>query len=96
MKSLETDFETHANWQGCIKEPAAKDLVARKACTIAMSKVQGTQWNMIKCKERLGIYLEVVIGQATINLDSKVWKSLEDSCWERESTYPSPLIIPVI
>ncbi len=33
---------------------------------------------MIKCKERLGSRPEAVIGQATINLDSQVWKSLED------------------
>ncbi len=26
MMSLRTDFETHANWQGYIEEPAAKDL----------------------------------------------------------------------
>jgi hypothetical protein len=31
------------------------------------------------CKERLGNCPEAVIEQATINLDSRVWKSLEDS-----------------
>jgi hypothetical protein len=35
MTSLRTDFEMHANWQGYIQEPAAKDFVARKARTIA-------------------------------------------------------------
>jgi hypothetical protein len=79
MMSLGTDFETHANWQGSLKEPAAKDLVARKACTIALSKAQGTHWNGNKCKERLGNHLEAVVRQTTINLDSQVWKSLEDS-----------------
>jgi hypothetical protein len=79
MMSLGTDFETHAYWQGYIEELTAKDFVARKACTIALSKAQETHWNMIKCKERLGNCLEGVIGQATINLDSQVWKSLEDS-----------------
>jgi hypothetical protein len=34
---------------------------------------------LIKCKEHFGNCPEVVIGQATINLDSQVWKSLEDS-----------------
>ncbi len=43
MTSLETDFEIHAIWQGYIKDPAAKDFVARKAHTIALSDVQGTQ-----------------------------------------------------
>jgi hypothetical protein len=33
----------HAIWQGYIEEPAAKDFVARKAHTIPLSKVQGTQ-----------------------------------------------------
>ncbi len=41
--SLGTDFETHAIWQGHVEDPAAKDFVARKARTIALSKVQGTQ-----------------------------------------------------
>jgi hypothetical protein len=43
MTSLGTDFETHAIWQGYVEDPAAKDFVARKARTIALSKVQGTQ-----------------------------------------------------
>jgi hypothetical protein len=43
MTSLGTDFETHAIWQGYVEDPAAKDFVVRKARTIALSKVQGTQ-----------------------------------------------------
>jgi hypothetical protein len=77
--SLGTDFKTHAYLQGYIQEPAAKDFAARKACTIALSKAQGSQWNVIKCKCRLGNCPEAVIRQATINLYSRVWKSLEDS-----------------
>ncbi len=42
MTSLGTDFEAHAIWQGYVEDPAAKDFVARKACTIALSKAQGT------------------------------------------------------
>jgi hypothetical protein len=42
MRSLGTDFEMHAIWQGYVEDPAAKDFVARKACTIAMSEVQGS------------------------------------------------------
>ncbi len=42
MASLWTIFETHANWQGYVEEPTAKDFVARKSCTIALSKAQGT------------------------------------------------------
>ncbi len=79
MMSLGTDFETHANWQGYVEEPAAKDFIAMKAHTIALSEVQGTHWNAFKCEEHLGNCTEAVIGQATINLYSQVWKSLEDS-----------------
>ncbi len=42
MTSLGTDFETQAIWQGYAEDPAAKDFVARKAHTIALSKAQGT------------------------------------------------------
>jgi hypothetical protein len=79
MTSLGTDFETHAKWQGYLEEPAAKDLVARKVHTIKLNEVQGTSWNTIKCKEHLRSCPEAVIRQATINLDSRVWKSLGDS-----------------
>ncbi len=41
--SLGTDFEMHAIWQGYVEEPVAKDYVAKKAHTIALSKAQGTQ-----------------------------------------------------
>jgi hypothetical protein len=45
MMSFGTDFcfEMHAIWQEYVEDPAAKDFVARKACTIALSKAQGTQ-----------------------------------------------------
>ncbi len=55
------------------------DFVARKVRTIELNEVQGTSWNAIKCKERLGSCPGAVIRQATINLDSRVWKSLGDS-----------------
>jgi hypothetical protein len=42
MTSFVTDFETHAIWQGYVEDPTAKDFVARKARTIALSKVQGS------------------------------------------------------
>jgi hypothetical protein len=43
ITSLGTDFEMHAIWQGYIEDPTAKDFVARKAHTIALSKARGTQ-----------------------------------------------------
>ena len=38
MTYLGTDFETHAIWQGYVEDPAAKDFVARKARTIALTE----------------------------------------------------------
>ncbi len=42
MMSFVTDFETHAIWQGYVEDPAAKDFVARKARTIALSEARGS------------------------------------------------------
>jgi hypothetical protein len=79
MTSLGTDFEKRAKWQVSIKEPAAKDFLARKVRTIKLNEVHGTSWNAIKCKEHLISRPEAVVRQATINPDSQVWKSLWDS-----------------
>ncbi len=38
MTSLGTDFKAHANWQGFIEEPAAKDFVARKPALSQLAK----------------------------------------------------------
>ncbi len=43
MTSLGTGFEMHAIWQGYLEDSAAKDFVARKARTIALSKERGTR-----------------------------------------------------
>jgi hypothetical protein len=92
MTSLGTDFLVHAKLQGSIEEPAAKNFVGRKVCMITLSEVQGTHWNAIKCKEHLGNHAEAVVRQATTNLNSRVWKSLEDSlpklyCIDLAETY---------
>ena len=79
MTSVGTDFETHAEWQGSIEEAAVKYFVARKVLTIELNEVQGTNWNVIKCKDRWGSRPEAVVRQATINLDSRLGKSLGDS-----------------
>ena len=42
MMSFGTDFETHAIWQGYVEDPAAKDFIARKARTIALSVARGS------------------------------------------------------
>ncbi len=72
MTFIGTDFEKRANWQGYVEEPATKDFVARKICTIKWDEVQGTSWNLIKCKECLRSCPAAVVGQATINLYSWV------------------------
>jgi hypothetical protein len=79
MMPLGTDFEMHAIWQGYVEEPNAMDFVARNARTITLSKARGTHWSVIRCRERLTNCPETVLGQATINLDSRVWKSFGDS-----------------
>jgi hypothetical protein len=61
MASLRTDFDTYANLQGYIEGPTAKDFVARKTNTIALSKARGTHWNVIMCKEHLENCPEAVI-----------------------------------
>jgi hypothetical protein len=92
VTSLGTDFKTHAKWQGFVEEPAAKDFVARKVRTIELNKVQGTHWNVNKCKERLGNCPKADNRQATINLDSQNQKSLGDTlpklyCVDLAETY---------
>ncbi len=74
MTSLRTDFETHAIWQGYVEEPTAKNFVARKACTITLSKVQRTHWNVIKCKLHLRIIQKLSYNFWTI-------PKLYDSSW---------------
>jgi hypothetical protein len=69
----------HANWQGYVEVIAANHFVASNVHSIALSKVHETHWNAIKCQEHLGNCPEADIRQATINLNSRVWKSLEDS-----------------
>jgi hypothetical protein len=70
MTSLGIDFKKRAKWQVSVEEPAAKDFIAKEIHTIKLTKVQGTSWNAIKCKERLRICPEAVARQATINLYS--------------------------
>jgi hypothetical protein len=60
----------------------AKAMVSRAhelTHTIPPGQAQGTYWGRIKCKEHFGNPREAVKRQATINPDSQIWKSLEDS-----------------
>jgi hypothetical protein len=71
MTSIVTDFEKHAKWQGYIEEPAAKNFIVKKICTIEWNEVQGTIWSVIKCEEPLRSHPAAVVRQATINLIHK-------------------------
>ncbi len=68
-------------------ETHCKGTCSKEHPHIASGNVRGTYWNKIKCKERYGNPPETVIGQAAINLDSWVWKSLEDSLPELYCAY---------
>jgi hypothetical protein len=72
VKSFRTDFKKFAIWQGSVEEPAVKDFVARKVCTIEWNEVQGTIWNAIKCKECLRSCPAAVVRKATINLIHRI------------------------
>jgi hypothetical protein len=63
MTSLGTDFETHTIWQGYVEDPAAKDFIARKACTIVLSKTQGTQQSTLFTSLKIpwGFYTRAVL-----------------------------------
>ncbi len=63
---------------GVLWGTCCKGFCARKVRTIKLNKVHGTSWNAIKCKEHLRSCPEAVVRQATINLYSRVWKSLGD------------------
>jgi hypothetical protein len=49
------------------------------SCIITPDKMRGTYWDRIKCKEHFGKLMGAVKRQATINPDSQIWKTLEDS-----------------
>jgi hypothetical protein len=71
MMSLGTDFETHAIWQGYVEDPAAMDFIVRKARTIPLRKVQGTQ----ALSKARGSCHKTSNNQPY----SRAWKSLGDS-----------------
>jgi hypothetical protein len=63
MMSLATDFEMHAIWQGYVEDPAAKDFVAGKAHTIALSKTRGTRQSTLftRLKFPWGFHTQAVL-----------------------------------
>ncbi len=85
MKSLGTDFETHAIWQGYIEDPTAKDFVARKAHTIALSKAQGTQQSTLFTSLEIpwGFHSQAVLC-SLVGLMSREKVSVQGFLWVRK------------
>ncbi len=85
MMSLGTDIETHAIWQGYIEDPAAKDFVVRKACTIALSKAQGTQQSTLFTSLEIpwGFHTQAVL-RSLAGLMSREKVSVRGFLWVRK------------
>jgi hypothetical protein len=85
MMSLRTDFETHASWQGCVEDPAAKDFVARKAPTIALSKAQGTQQSTLFTSLEIPLgFLTRAVLRSVVGLMSRKRVSVWGFLWVRK------------
>jgi hypothetical protein len=89
MTSLGTDVETHAIWQGFIEDPAAKDFVARKAHTIALSKAQGTQQSTLFTSLEIpwGFHTQAVL-HSLVGLMSRKKVSVWGFLWVRKVSFP--------
>jgi hypothetical protein len=85
MPSLGTDFEMHAIWQGYIEDPAAKDFVARKACTIALSEAQGTRQSILFTSLEIpwGFCSQAVL-RSLAGLMSRKKVSVQEFLWVRK------------
>jgi hypothetical protein len=81
MMSLVTDFEMHAIWQGYVEDPAAKDIVTRKARTIPLSKAQETQQSFLFTSLEIpwGFHTRAVL-QSLVGLMSRKKVSVQGFC----------------
>ncbi len=88
MTSFGTDFEMHAIWQGYVEDPAAKDFVARKARTIALSKMQGTWQSTLFTSLEIpwGLHTRAVLCSLA-GLMSREKVSVRDFLWVRKVWY---------
>ncbi len=88
MTSLGTDFETHAIRQGYVEYPAAKDFIARKACTIALCKVQGTRQSTLIHKLEIpwGFRSQAVL-RSSAGLMSRKKVSVQRFLWVRKEWF---------
>jgi hypothetical protein len=84
------DFEMHAIWQGYVEDPAAKDFVARKARTIALSKAWGSRHKTSDNQPYSWVWKS--LGDSITELYCVAWQGLgharkcqfEDFLWERK------------
>jgi hypothetical protein len=83
--SLGTDFETHAIWQGYIEDPAVKDFIVRKVCTIALSKARGTRQSTLftSLEIPLGFLTQAVL-RSLAGLMSHKKVSVQGFLWVRK------------
>jgi hypothetical protein len=88
MTSLGTDFEMHAIWQGYVEDPAAKNFVARKACTITLSKVQGTRQSTLFTSLEIpwGFHTRAVL-RSLSGLMSREKVSVQGFLWVRKVSF---------
>ncbi len=91
MTSLGTDFEMHAIWQGYVEEPAAKDFVARKAHTMALSKAWGTQQSTVFTSLEVpwGFLTQAVL-RSLVGLMSRKKVSVQGFLWVRKVWFAFP------
>ncbi len=85
MTSFGTGFEMHAIWQGYLEDPAAKDFVARKARTIALSKAQGTRQSTLFTSLKIpwGFLTQAVL-RSVAGLMSRKKVSVQGFLWVRK------------
>ncbi len=86
--SLGTDFEMHAIWQGYVEDPAAKDFIARKARTIALSEVRGTrQSTLFTSLEIPWGFLTQAVLRSLVGLMSRKEVSVQGFLWVRKVSF---------
>jgi hypothetical protein len=88
MTSLRTDFEMHAIRQGYIEYPAAKDFVARKACTIALCEARGTRQSTLIHELEIpwGFHSRAVL-RSLAGLMSREKVSVQGFLWVRKGLF---------
>ncbi len=91
MTSVGTNFEMHAIWQGYIEDPAAKDFVARKARTLALSEARGTQQSTLFTSLKIpwGFHTRALL-RSLAGLMSRKKVSVRGFLWVRKVWFAFP------